>query len=141
MNLDLSVLGVIVFVLLATFLLNTLLFKPLLEVIRKRESAVESARALAQTSKAEAASAAAEFEARVTAARGEVYRQMDDTRRDAMARRAELLAQTRDEANAQVAEASARLRTDAEDARARLSADAEALGAAIVDRVLDRKVP
>lgn len=140
MNLDLSVLGVIFFVLLTTYLLNVLLFRPLLDAVRKRESAIESARQLAATSQAEAASAAAELEARVTAARAEVYRQMDQTRRAALTARADLLARTREEVGAQVAEATAQLRAEADQARARLSAEAESLGGAIVERVLDRKV-
>ena len=58
---DLSVLWVIFFVLLITTLLNLLLFKPLLAVKGKREGAVKSARALAESA-AEPKQAAEEFE-------------------------------------------------------------------------------
>jgi F-type H+-transporting ATPase subunit b len=136
---DLSVLFVIVFVLACIAVLNALIFKPLVRVMEQREHAIRSARELAEQSAAEAQAATAEFEARTRAARAEVYREMDDARRAGLARRAEILDDTRREAEAQVAQATAQLRAETEVARRRLEAEAESLGAAIVDRVLDRR--
>ena len=53
---------------------------------------MKSARDLAESAAAQARAAAAEFEARVQAARSEIYREMDEKRRRALARRADLLA-------------------------------------------------
>ena len=66
---DLSVLWVIFFVLLAVWVVNRLLLKPLLRVMHEREHAAASARALAEKAAADAAAAAADFEARTNAAR------------------------------------------------------------------------
>lgn len=136
---DLSVFWVIFFVLLLTVILDRLLFKPILRVMKQREDAIRSARELAERSATEARAAAAEFEQKTTAARAEIYRQMDDMRRAALAERTEILARTRAEAEAEIAAAGAKLDADAAEARRRLEADAEALGAAAAERILGRK--
>ena len=73
-----------------------------------------SARELAERSASEARAAAAEFEQKTTAARAEIYRQMDEMRRAALAERAEILARTRADAEAEIAAAGARLQADAD---------------------------
>ena len=136
---NLTVAWVVFFVLLLTVLLDRLLFKPILKVMQQREEAIRSARELAVRSATEARSAAAEFEQKTTAARAEVYQQMDEMRRAALVERADVLARTRADADAEIAAAGERLRADAEDARRRLEADAEALGASAAERILGRK--
>jgi F-type H+-transporting ATPase subunit b len=136
----LSVLWVILFVLLAVVVVDRLLFRPLLRVMQERERAITSARQLADKAAADAAAAAAEFDAKTAVARGEIHREMDRSRRAALAIREELLAATRDDVGRALDEASARLEAEAAAARSRLSAEADALGTAIAERVLDRKV-
>ena len=133
---DLSVLWVIFFVLLMATILNSLLFKPLIRVMAAREAAAASARQLAERAATQAREATEEFDARTREARAEVYRQMDEARRAALDRRGELLAQTRQEAEATIAAATARVRADAAEARARLDLDADILATTIVERVL-----
>ena len=136
---DLSVVWVIFFVLLLTFVLNRLLFKPLLRVIEERQRAVTSARELAERSAHEATRATAEFDRKTGEARSELYRQMDEMRRTALDERAAIMNRTRAEAESEIAAASAKLQAEAEDAQRRLSTDAEALGAAVAERILGRK--
>ena len=97
---NLSVLWVIFFVLLLTVILDRLLFRPLLRTIAQREAAIRPARELAERSANEARAATAEFEQRTSVARAEIYKQMDEMRRAAMAERADILAATRAEAEA-----------------------------------------
>jgi F-type H+-transporting ATPase subunit b len=137
---DLSVLWVILFVLLLTVIVHQLLFRPLLRVVHEREGAVRKARDLAAAAERRAAGAASEYDAQISAARGEVYKQMETTRRAALERRAELLTLTKQEADEQRAEASRRIADAASKARATLTVEAEALSQTIVDRVLDRRV-
>jgi F-type H+-transporting ATPase subunit b len=137
---DLSVLWVIFFVLLLTILLDRLLFRPLQRVMHQREESTRSARELAERSAAEARTAAAEFDQKTTAARADIYKQMDEMRRSALGERAEILARTRAEADAEVAAASDRLKAETENARRRLETDADALGGIVADRILGRKV-
>jgi F-type H+-transporting ATPase subunit b len=136
---DLSVVWVIFFVLLLTAVLNRLLYKPLLRVMDERQRAITSAREMAERSALEAKRATAEFDRKTGEARAELYRQMDEMRRTAMDERAAILARTREEAEAEIAAASAKLQAEADDARRRLSTDAESLGAAVAERILGRK--
>lgn len=136
---NLSLIWVIVFILVLTFIVDRLLLRPVLGVIKKREETIESARALAQRSAVEAKAASDEFERKTSAARTELYREMDDMRRAALGRRAEIVAQTRTEAEAQIADAARRLDAEARDAKARLETDAQALGAAAAEKILGRR--
>jgi len=137
---DLSVLWVIAAVLLLTILLDRLLFKPLTRVMAERATAVQSSRALAERAALQARDASDEFDRRTREARAEVYRQMEDVRRAALARRAALLAETRQQAESSIADAAARVRQEAESARQRLDRDAESLASTIAERVLGRPV-
>jgi F-type H+-transporting ATPase subunit b len=136
---DLSVLWVIFSVLVLTVIVHLLLFKPLGRVIHAREGVVREARNLADEAERKAAAATAEYEAQIAVARNEVYREMDATRRAALDHRAELLALTRQEVEETRADAVHRIAAAAEAARATLTAEAESLSQAIVERVLDRK--
>ena len=72
----------------------------------QRAESTRSARELAERSAREARAATLEFEQKTAAARGEIYRQMDEMRRTATAERAEILTQTRAQAEADIAAAS-----------------------------------
>ena len=136
---DLSVVWVIGFVLILTVLLDRLLLRPLTKVMRDREGAIQSARDLAESSRAKAQVASDEFDARTQTARTDVYRQMEEKRRAALDRRADLVAVTRREIEQTMHEAASRLAAQAGAARAQIERDAEGLAGTIVERVLGRK--
>jgi F-type H+-transporting ATPase subunit b len=135
---DLSALWVIVFLLLTIYLLNTLIFQPILKVIEARTKAVSDARDLAQSAADRAAAANTEYSQRLNVARSEVYRQMDENRRRAMDQRGALLVETRATVEQELAAATARVNQQAADARATLDREAEQMAGAIVTRVLGR---
>jgi F-type H+-transporting ATPase subunit b len=135
---DLSALWVIVFLLLTTYLLNTLIFQPILKVIEARTKAVSDARDLAHSAADRATAANTEYTQRLNAARSEVYRQMDDKRRAAMEKRAALIGETRGRVERDLADATNRVQQQATEARARLDREAETLAGTIVSRVLGR---
>ena len=137
---DLSVLWVIVFVLILSVVVDRGLLRPLLRVMQAREQAVRSARELAEASAAKAKDGTAVVEAKTLAARTELYRQMDEMRKQALERRGELMEQTRREVEAAGADASASVKLQAKEARARLEREADALAAMVAERVLGRKV-
>lgn len=136
---DLSVVWVILLVLVLTGVLNRLLLRPMTRVMGERDGAIRSARELAEASQAKAQAASEKLEASIRAARGDVYRQMDEKRRDAMARRAQLVAGTRSEIERSIADASRRVQAQTLTARGQLDRDADAIATAIVERVLGRK--
>ena len=137
---DLTVIWVIGLVLLLAWTLKRLLIAPLTEVMETRERAIRSAVELAETAAKKAAEATAEFETKTAAARAVIYQQMDENRRELLARRAEILDETQRDAEANLADATERLKTQTAEARAQLERDAEALGLAAAEQVLGRKI-
>ncbi len=135
---DLSVLWVIALLLLCVFVLNTLIFKPVLHVIESRTGAVRDARELASSAAHKAGEATAQFDHTLTTARAEVYQQMDDARRTALDKRAAIMADTKREAESALADATSRLTDQASAARAALESEADNLAGEIVNRVLGR---
>ena len=136
---DVTVFWVVFFIFLTGVIFNGLILRPILRVMSEREGAVKSARELAESAAAQARTATAEFEARIQAARGDIYREMDEKRRRALARRAELLAETRATVQTEIVGARESLQKQAAAARARLEQDANGLAGDIVERVLGRK--
>ena len=135
---DITTLWVVGFLLLCTVLLNTLVFKPILRIIEERAGAVRGARELAESSAQKATAAAAEYDKKLNTARAEVYRQMDEMRKAALDKRAELLASTRATVEQELRTASKRVQQESAEARAALDRDASTLAGAIVSRVLGR---
>jgi F-type H+-transporting ATPase subunit b len=135
---DLSFLWVIFFLLTTVFLLNTLVFTPILRVIAARLQAVSDARHLAESASQKASSARAEYDTQLNAARGEVYHEMDEKRRVALDRRTALVGETRAIVQRELTEATGRVQQQSEAARAALAREAETLAEAIEARVLGR---
>jgi len=135
---DLSVLWVIAFVLLLTVVLQQLFFKPLLRVMHAREDAVQSARALAERSAAEARRASEEFDAKTGAARAAFYRELDDMRKQGQDERNAMITAARTQAEQELEQAKATLATETVEARARLERDAQQLGQQLADRLAGR---
>lgn len=135
---DLSVLWVIALVLLLTAILQQLFFKPLLRVIHAREDAVQSARALAERSAAEARRASEEFDSRTTAARAAFYRELDDMRKTGQDERAAMVAAAREQADRELEQARVALTAETALARTQLEQDAQQLGEQLANRLAGR---
>ena len=136
---DLSVVFVLFAVILLAVVLDRVLFRPLLRVMRERADAVSSAISLAENATVKAQAATAEFDAKVTAARTDLYKQMDERRKAAEGYRHELMTKTRTDVDKQLAKAKAELQAQTAQARARLDEDAEQLGRDIASKVLGRE--
>lgn len=136
---DLSIVWVIFFVLLLTFLLNQLLFKPLGRVMSAREGAVKSARSLADKAAADAYGATTEFDARTRSARQDIAQHMEQARRAAEADRATIVQSARQQADTAIADAAAQVASDATEARQRIAHDAVEIAHVIAERVLGRQ--
>ena len=135
---DITTLWVVAFLLLCTYLLNSLVFKPILQVIDQRANAVRGARELADSASHKATAAAAEYDQKLGAARAEVYGQMDDMRKAALDKRAALIAATRATVEQELKTATARVQQESQAAREAIDRDANNLAGAIVTRVLGR---
>jgi|TARA_B100001245_G_C22659734_1_gene323411 F-type H+-transporting ATPase subunit b len=139
-ELNLSLFWVIAFILVLAWTLERTLIKPLMRVMQEREQAIASARALAESATQRAAAATREFEEKRAEARADIFKQMDKMRQDLLVHREDILQKARIEADAAFKEASTRLSTQTEDARAQLEHDAQALGIAVAEQMLDRKI-
>jgi F-type H+-transporting ATPase subunit b len=137
---DLSVLWVIVLVLALTVIVQRFLFGPVLRVMHERESATAKAQSLAAEADRRAQAATTDYDTQMSAARQEVYRQMEQVRRAALERRAAFVAQARQDADATRAHAVRALDASVTEARTTLTQDAVALSQSIVERVLERRV-
>ena len=135
---DLSVFWVIGAILLLAVILNRWLFTPVLRVIRERETAVQTAMQMAQDATATAKAASAEFDAKIGAARADLYKQLDERRKAGDAYRTELIAKTRDEVDKKLADARTDLDAQVAQATTKLERDADQLGREIADKVLGR---
>ena len=135
---NLSVLWVIAAILLLAVILNRWLFKPVLRVIAERETAVQSAMQMAEEATARARAASAEFDAKMGAARTDLFKQLDERRKVGDAYRAELMAKTRDEVDKTLADARTELDVQVAQATKKLERDADQLGREIADKVLGR---
>lgn len=135
---DLSVIWVILAVLVLAVALDRLLFKPLLRVMRERETAVKSAMDLAQAAAAKAQAATAEFDTKVGEARSDLYKQMDEHRQAAEQYRAAVTTKTREEVESSLASARTQLDAQTAAAKAQLEREADALGREIAKKVLGR---
>ena len=140
MDLNLSLFWVIAFLLVLAWTLDRTLIKPLTRVMQEREQAIASARELAESATQRAAAAAREFEEKRAEARTDIFKQMDKMRQDLLAHREDTLQKAKIEADAAFKEASTRLSAQTEDARAQLEHDAQALGIAVAEQMLDRKI-
>ena len=136
----LSVIAVILIVLVLAFILNWGLFGPIARIMREREAAIRAATEAAEVASAKAAEATAQFERQMHAAKADLYHQMEETRRGALDERAEIVAAARRDVESTLTEATARLEAQVNDARKRLEQDADALGTAVAERMLGRKV-
>jgi len=139
-ELNLSLFWVIAFVLVLAWTLERTLIKPLTRVMQEREQAIASARELAEAATQRAAAATREFEEKRAEARADIFKQMDKMRQDLLVHREDILQKARIEADAAFKEASTRLSAQTEDARAQLEHDAQALGIAVAEQMLDRKI-
>ncbi len=140
MELNLSLFWVIAFILVLAWTLERTLIKPLTRVMQEREQAIASARELAESATQRAAAATREFEEKRAEARADIFKQMDKMRQDLLVHREDILQKARIEADAAFKEASTRLSAQTEDARAQLEHDAQALGIAVAEQMLDRKI-
>ena len=136
---DASVFLIVALVLALAFILNRLVFGPVLGIIKQREEAVAAAGGLAVPAAAAALLGGVVFERTPGDPRAEVYRQMDEMRKTALEERAALIDATRREAALALSDARAQLDRDVEAARAKLDADADALAADAAQRILGRQ--
>jgi F-type H+-transporting ATPase subunit b len=125
-------------VVLLSFYLKSVFFKPLEKVLRQRYDATEGARKLAEESMKRAAAKLEEYEAALRAARGELYQAQEKAHKQLQDQAAAQIAEARKQAEHTVEEAKLQLAREAEAAKASLTRDSDALAEQIADTIVRR---
>jgi F-type H+-transporting ATPase subunit b len=128
-----------VLVFLLYLYLSRMFFRPLEEVLQKRYAATEGARKLADESLAKAAAKTSEYEAAIRAARGEVYNELGQLRRQLQADHAAAIEKARHEAEAQISAAKAELQEEVSRLKQQLAGESDALATQIAESILGRR--
>ena len=120
------------------FYLKFMFFKPLGNVLHQRYLATEGARKAAAESLERAAARAAEYEAKIRAARTEVYQAQEQIHLRLQEQENTALAHARQRADAEIHEARTQLAGDVELAKASLARESEILASQIAESLLRR---
>jgi len=123
-------------VVLLTFILNSLFFKPVGKVVEEREGYVIASRAEAKKKLAEAEKLESDLREQLKEARLEAQKVINEAEQDSDQLYREAMALATAEANASREEARREIDSQKENALNQLKADAEKLGDLIVDRLL-----
>ncbi len=125
-------------VVVLTFYLKYMYFKPLEKVLEQRYDATGGARKRAAEALERAAAKTAQFEAALRAARGEVYQVQEQAHRQLAEHHAAELVAARQRAEQLVREAQRQLAEDAEILKQQLAAASDSLAGQIADSILRR---
>jgi F-type H+-transporting ATPase subunit b len=126
----------IIFMVLLYGTYTALVHKPLVRVLAERRSKTEGAIEKSRVDISMAAARAAEYEQRLREARLAVFKAQEEHRQRALQRRAEIVAQARARAQAEVEQARAAFEQDKEAAKSGLQAESGRLAAEIIRTVL-----
>jgi F-type H+-transporting ATPase subunit b len=137
-NILLQALPTFFLVVFLIFYLGRVFFRPLGQVLEKRREATEGARRRAEEMFQKAEQKAAEYEAALQAARGELYREQEAERQKSAEAHSARLREARAQAQSQLDQAKVEIARDTAAARQSLGAQAEAMAEQIVHRVLGK---
>ena len=120
------------------FYLKSVFFKPFHRLLEQRRQATEGVRIAAQKSLDRAAAKVADYEAKMRAAKAEVYHAQEKLHKDLQDKQAEELLAVRKQAEAMIKQAKADLDKDVAAAKSALATESERLADQIADAVLSR---
>jgi len=123
-------------VVLLHFYMKRMFYRPMDKVLRERDEAVEGVRKLAEESRSRSEQLAAEFEAGLSAARGEIYSEQEELRNKLAEERAAAVHESRTKAQALVQEARTQLAGEVADAKRVLAVETGRLADQIAVAVL-----
>ncbi len=122
------------------FILNSLLFKPLIGVVEKREKLTTGRIKEAKELEEKVEQIMREYRAKLDEIRAKAMEERNEIRREAQAAAEDLIGRTHKEAQALLEEARSRLNLETQDIRERIKPEIEVLAREIVLQVLGRKV-
>jgi F-type H+-transporting ATPase subunit b len=129
----------ILLLILLHFYLKAMLFAPLAKVLKDRDALTKGARQTAEESLASAEQKTADYEAKLREARGEVYREQEEMRRQWLVEQSQQIDAARERHAAAVRTAKDQLTREASDARKSLADTSGQLADEIASSILNRR--
>ena len=136
LNVDLSMLVTVLYVIILYLFLSRFFFGPVVQILNKRRQLIEGRLEESRKRIEVVVKRTEEYEQAMRIARGDAYRQQEIERDKALSEKAELVAKAKREAEAAVQEGRARLRSEADAAHAKISADLDALAKKLSTAIL-----
>ena len=133
-----TVVPILFFVLVLTFILNRTLFRPLGKILEERERRISGARIEAEEIRQASQQKGLEFDKRLREARREADQQVAQVKNAALGEKTQVVTRQRSETEQMLAAAKTEIRTKVEEARLKLEAQTQHLAARIATRILNR---
>lgn len=122
--------------LILIFILNAILFKPMMELFRQREQATKGALEEAQAMNEKKEKAIAQMNAELTQARMQAKQIINSLREEALSYQREVVANTEKEAVQMIEKARAEIKSEMEKIRAQLRQEVERISDEIVNKLV-----
>lgn len=122
------------------FILNSLLFKPFIEVVEKREKLTTGRIKEAKELEVKVEQITREYRAKLDEIRAKAMEERNEIRREAQAAAEDLIGKAHKEAQALLEEARSKLRLEAKEIRERIKPEIEVLAREMALQILGRKV-
>ncbi len=129
----------IVIFIAAIFILNTLVFKPFMELIDRREKLTKGAIGEAKELEEKVKEIILEYEAKLNDARAQAQEERNKIVREAEAAASEIISKTREETAGLLDEAKKKLESESEVIKEKLKGDVQLLSNEIASRILGRE--
>ena len=126
--------------LILLFILNLILFRPIRNIIRKRNQIIENFNSDITSLTDEAQDSMERFEQKVLEAKKEGMSRVQDMKGEGEQAEAELIAATNKEVQAKIQEARQKVASDIQEARNQLQAQVQAFSVAVTEKVLGRSI-
>src|SRR5215467_5611814 len=136
LNVDLSMLVTVLYVIILYLFLSRFFFGLVVQILNKRRQLIEGRLEESRKRIEVVEKRTEEYEQAMRTARADAYRQQEIERDNALSEKAELVAKAKREAETGVQEGRARLRSEADAARAKISGDLDALAKRLTTTIL-----
>ena len=136
LNVDLSMLVTVLYVIILYLFLSRFLFGPIVEILHKRRDLIEGRLEESRKRLETVEQRTSEYEQAMRNARSDAYRQQETQRDHALREKAELVAQAKKEAENAIQEGRARLAAEAEAARQKIAGEVDTLAKNLTTAIL-----
>ncbi len=140
LNLDITLIYQMIGFVVLLFILNSLLYKPLLKILSEREERIDGALKGASESNSRVAKGIEEYEKRLKEATAHGVEVRNKVRQEGLDREKEILDAAREKSSGELAVMKRKLEKDKHDAVAELKDETKSLSRQIAEKILDRKV-